>query len=131
MTDTAIEKETLVIGVYGEKEDFYSLKSVIEALADRFNVNVDFVPSNEPFLHPYRQAFVKIFGKTAGYVGQLHPAVAKTKKFDPALYIAEIDLDVFIDNALDFLPFVPVSKFPSIQRERILVGVVVAGFGIV
>ena len=117
MTDTAIEKETLVIGVYGEKEDFYSLKSIVEALADRFNVTMDFVPSNEPFLHPYRQAFVKINGKAAGYLGQLHPAVTKTRKFDPALYIAEIDLDVFIENTSDFLPFVPVSKFPSIQRD--------------
>ena len=117
MTDTAIEKETLVVGVYGEKEDFYSLKSVIEALADRFNVNMDFVPSDEPFLHPYRQAFIKINGKTAGYIGQLHPAVTKTRKFDPALYIAEINLDDFIDNASDFMPFVPVSKFPSIQRD--------------
>jgi phenylalanyl-tRNA synthetase beta chain len=117
MTDTAIEKETLVIGVYGEKEDFYSLKSIVEALADRFNVTMDFVPSNEPFLHPYRQAFVKINSKAAGYLGQLHPAVTKTRKFDPALYIAEIDLDVFIENTSDFLPFVPVSKFPSIQRD--------------
>ena len=117
MTDTAIEKETLVIASFGENEDFYSLKGVLEALADRFNVPVDFIVSDEPFLHPYRQAFVTVGDKKIGYIGQLHPAVAKTRKFDPELYIAEINLDDFIDNAADFLPFVPISKFPSIQRD--------------
>ena len=117
MVDTANEKETLVIAVFGEGEDFYSLKEILAALADRFNVPLDFTPSNEPFLHPYRQAFVKIGEKAAGYIGAIHPAVAKTRKFDPALYIVEIDLDMFIDAATDFLPFVPVSKFPSIERD--------------
>ncbi len=117
MTDTAIEKETLVLATFGEKRDFYSLKGIFEALADRFNVAVDFIPSDEPFLHPYRQAFITIAGKKIGYIGQLHPAVAKTRKFDAELYLAEIDLDAFIDNATDFLPFVAISKFPSIQRD--------------
>ena len=117
MTDTAIEKETLVLASYGEKVDFYTLKGVVEALADRFNVPVDFEASDETFLHPYRQAFVTINGEKVGYIGQLHPAVAKTRKFDPELYIAEIDLDIFIDHTRDFLPFVPISKFPSIERD--------------
>ena len=117
MTDTAIEKETLILASYGEKEDFYTLKGVVEALADRFNVEVDFVASDETFLHPYRQAFITIGGAKVGYIGQLHPAVAKTRKFDPELYISEIDLDTFIDHATDFLPFVPISKFPSIERD--------------
>ncbi len=117
MTDTAIEKETLILASFGEKVDFYTLKGVVEALADRFNVPVDFVASDETFLHPYRQAFITINGEKVGYIGQLHPAVVKTRKFDPELYISEIDLDAFIDHSKDFLPFVPISKFPSIERD--------------
>ena len=117
MVDTAIEKETLVIALYGEKQDFYALKGILEALADRFNVPIDFRPAEEPFLHPYRQASVLIGDQKGGYIGQIHPSILKGRKFDPELYIAEIDLDYFIDHASDYMPFVPISKFPSIQRD--------------
>ena len=121
VTETAIEKETLVLAVYGEKEDFYSLKSVLEALASRFNVELDFAQSDEPFLHPYRQASVKIGDNAIGFLGEIHPAVTNQKKVDERIYIAEIDLDLFIDATVDFLPFVPVSKFPLIERDLALV----------
>ncbi|HCU56104.1 MAG TPA: phenylalanine--tRNA ligase subunit beta [Clostridiales bacterium] len=121
VTDTAIEKETLALAVFGEKEDFFSLKSVIESLAERFRIALDFTPSDEPFLHPYRQAFILVNGKKIGYIGEMHPAVTKQRKFDEKLYVAELDLDVFFEYAVEFLPFVAVSKFPSIERDLALV----------
>ena len=121
VTDVAIEMETLVLAAFGEKEDFYSLKSVLEALADRFNVELDFHPEEEPFLHPFRQAGVYIGEQKIGYIGEMHPAVTKQRKFDARLYLCEINLDAFIDHVVDFLPFVPVSKFPAIERDLALV----------
>ena len=121
VTDTAIEKETLVLAAYGENESFYSLKSVLEALAARFNVTIDFSVSYEPFLHPYRQALVKVGDKTIGMIGEMLPSIVKQRKVDDRIYVAEIDLDLFIDAAVDFRPFVPVSKFPSIERDLALV----------
>ena len=117
MTDVAIERETLVLAAYGENEDFYSLKGTLEALCDRFNVSVDFRPSAEPFLHPFRQAEVYIGENRIGYIGEMHPAITKQRKFESRLYLAEIDLDQFIDEVVDFLPFVSVSKFPAIERD--------------
>ena len=114
--DTAIETETLIIASYGEG-DFYALKSTLESLAAWFNVQLDFVPANEPFLHPYRQAFVSIGENKIGYIGEVHPAITKQHKFDEHLYITEIDLAAFIDASSDFLPYVPVSKFPAIERD--------------
>ena len=116
VVDTAIETETLILCSFGEG-DFYSLKSTLESLAAWFNVTLDFVPSDEPFLHPYRQAFVCIGDKKIGYIGEMHPAVTKPHKFDEHLYLSEIDLAQFIDASADFLPYVPVSKFPAIERD--------------
>ena len=121
MTDVAIEHETLALACYGEKEDFYSLKGTLEALFDRFNITADFRPSDEPFLHPFRQAAVYIEDKKVGYIGEMHPAVTKQRKVETRLYIAEIDFDSVVDNVKDFLPFVPVSKFPAIERDLALV----------
>ena len=116
VTDTAIETETLILSSYGEG-DFYALKAKLESLAKWFNVALDFNPSNEKFLHPYRQAFVTIGSKKIGYIGQIHPRITAQHKLDAELYIAEINLAAFIDSASDFLPFVPVSKFPAIERD--------------
>ena len=116
VVDTAIETETLVLCSYGEG-DYYSLKSVLESLADWFNVSVEFVPSNEPFLHPYRQAFVYVGEKKIGFIGEMHPRITKQRKFDEELYVAEVNLAAFIEASSDFLPFVPVSKFPAIERD--------------
>lgn len=121
VVDTAIEKETLALAVYGEKEDFYSLKSTIEALGDRFHVSFEFAPSDEPFLHPFRQANILIGEEKIGYLGEMHPAVLKHRKFEERLYIAELNLDLFMEHVTDFLPFVPVSKFPAIERDLALV----------
>ncbi|MCR4726689.1 MAG: phenylalanine--tRNA ligase subunit beta [Clostridia bacterium] len=117
MTDTAIEIETLVLSAFGEGEDFYTLKNVLEQLADKLNVTLDFEVSNEPFLHPYRRADVLLDGKKLGYIGQIHPKITKAHKFDAPLYIAEIDLAALIEASCEFKPFVPVSKYPAIERD--------------
>jgi len=117
VVDTANEIETLALAAFGEKEDFYSLKGVLEALGNKFNVNLDFRPSAEPFLHPYRQANVLLGEEVIGYIGQMHPFVTKGRKFEEELYIAEINLAKFIEQLKEFLPFVPVSKFPAIERD--------------
>ena len=116
VVDTAIETETLILASYGDG-DFYSLKSTLESLAAWFNVQLDFVPSDEPFLHPYRQAFVFIGEKKIGYIGEMHPSITKQHKFDDHLYLSEIDLASFIEASADFMPYVPVSKFPAIERD--------------
>ena len=116
VVDTAIETETLILSSFGDG-DFYSLKSTLESLAAWFNVDLDFVPADEPFLHPYRQAYVYIGEKKIGYIGEVHPAITKAHKFDEHLYLSEIDLAQFIAASADFMPYVPVSKFPAIERD--------------
>ena len=116
VVDTAIETETLVLCSYGEG-DFYSLKSTLESLAAWFNVALDFTPAQEPFLHPYRQANVCIGEAKIGCIGEMHPRITGQRKFEDHLYIAEIDLSAFIKASSDFMPYVPVSKFPAIERD--------------
>lgn len=39
---------------------------------------VEFIPSNnQAAMHPGRTAVIKINGRVAGFVGQIHPATAK------------------------------------------------------
>jgi phenylalanyl-tRNA synthetase beta chain len=57
--------------------DFFALKGVLEALAASLGTSISLDPRTEPFLHPGRAAAISIGGADAGWIGELHPAVAR------------------------------------------------------
>ena len=52
VTDQPDEVPAICLGMYGEGEDFFTLKGLLETLFSRFGAAVEYVPSAEPFLHP-------------------------------------------------------------------------------
>jgi phenylalanyl-tRNA synthetase beta chain len=58
--------------------DFFALKGALEALCRQFGTEADFVEMDEPFLHPGRAAEVRLNGHPSGWLGELHPLVART-----------------------------------------------------
>jgi phenylalanyl-tRNA synthetase beta chain len=56
---------------------FFALKGVLELLGTELGVGVSLDPRPEPFLHPGRAAAVEIGGEAAGWLGELHPLVAR------------------------------------------------------
>jgi phenylalanyl-tRNA synthetase beta chain len=56
---------------------FYELKGVLEALCGQLDVPVRLSPVQMPFLHPGRSAAVEIGPGPAGWLGELHPLVAR------------------------------------------------------
>ncbi len=115
--DTAIEIETLMMATFGEKEDFFTLKNALTQLMAKLNVELTFIAGEETFLHPGRQADIFLNAKKIGYIGQLHPSVAKSNKIDQNVYVSELDLAAVVQASQDFLPFVPIGKFPAMQRD--------------
>jgi phenylalanyl-tRNA synthetase beta chain len=61
----------------GEAADFFALKGVLEALAGQLGVELGFAEAGEPFLHPGRSAAVEIDGDAIGWIGEIHPLVAR------------------------------------------------------
>lgn len=95
-----IEKEHLCIVQSGrllyswDKEievSFFSIKGLIEEL---FKYKLTFVPAYYSVLHPGRTANILYQGDVVGFVGEIHPDIAKTLKL-PRIYLAEIDIEVF------------------------------------
>jgi phenylalanyl-tRNA synthetase beta chain len=69
----------------GEPADFFALKAVLEALAGQLGVELGFTEASEPFLHPGRAAAVEIDGVAAGWIGEIHPLVAREWDLDVAV----------------------------------------------
>lgn len=56
---------------------FYEAKGVLAALCAQLKAPFALVPAGEPFLHPGRAARIEIAGRAAGWLGELHPLVAR------------------------------------------------------
>jgi phenylalanyl-tRNA synthetase beta chain len=79
--------------------DFYALKGVLEALCGRFGIGVRLEPGAEPFLHPGRAAAAFVGDEPAGWIGELHPAVA-----------ADWDLPAGTAFELDIAPLIAATR---------------------
>ena len=75
----------------GTAADFFSLKGVLEGLAAKLGVGLEFRPASESFLHPGRSAEVTVEGAVAGWVGEVHPLVCRAWDVDAAAGF-EVDL---------------------------------------
>ena len=100
--------------------DFYDLKADVEALlacagsADEFS----FVAGEHPALHPGQTARIERNGNLVGFMGALHPELAKTLGIDQPVYLFEL---VLAEIACGRLPeFQELSRFPEVRRDLAL-----------
>jgi phenylalanyl-tRNA synthetase beta chain len=74
------------------KADFFAAKGVLESLGQALRVALECTPADQPFLHPGRSACVRSDGTEIGWLGELHPLVAREWDLDGAAAI-ELDFD--------------------------------------
>ena len=117
LTEQPDELATMSIGVYGKDEDFFSLKGIIEAICKISGAHTQYERSNEPYLHPGRQALVKANNKEFAVFGEVHPTVASNYGIEERVYIAEIKLDVLLGIEKRKTIYKPLPKFPAVERD--------------
>ena len=116
------EVEKLAFTVWDKEYDFYNLKSAVEAILEQFNVEYDYITSNAEFLHPGRSADIILAnGLNIGSFGQIHPDVYENYELNVQTFIAELDFEALIANAVPFKGYKNLPKFPSVARDFALV----------
>jgi phenylalanyl-tRNA synthetase beta chain len=97
--------------------DFFSVKAVLAALLDTLRVPWRVEHAREPFLHPGRSARVLAADEPAGWLGEIHPAVARAWDLDAAAGF-ELDLGV-IEQAAEYVThYADVTSFPAVLQDR-------------
>ena len=97
--------------------DFFYAKGIVEALFDKLEVSVDYVPTKDlASMHPGRTADIVLDGQTIGFLGQVHPQTAKNYGI-PETYVAEINLSAVEAALQPAQPFVEITKFPAVSRD--------------
>ncbi|MBM6828100.1 phenylalanine--tRNA ligase subunit beta [Anaerotignum lactatifermentans] len=119
LTELPDEVPTLTVGMYG-KMDFYDLKGIVEHLMSVLGIGDKAEYTTETglsWMHPGRTASVSIDGKTVGYLGELHPAVAKNYEIGTKAYLAVLNMEELIDASNLVSVYQPLPKFPAITRD--------------
>ena len=117
------EPKILVLGTYGTDETFFTLKGELEAVFTALRISrVSYeADSSNPSYHPGRCAKVSAKGKTLGYIGQVHPIVARNYGIDCEVYCAEINMSELFELRLPEATYVPLPKYPTVSRDLAIV----------
>ncbi|MGQ5314382.1 phenylalanine--tRNA ligase subunit beta [Xanthomonas arboricola pv. corylina] len=102
-------------GEPARKVDFHDLKGDLMALAAASGAVLEFQPSAQPFGHPGRSADIHRDGVCIGWIGQVHPRLAKTLDIDVDVIAFELQLTALVKRALPRAG--ELSRFPSVRRD--------------
>jgi phenylalanyl-tRNA synthetase beta chain len=98
--------------------DFFAAKGYLTAMLDTLRVDWRVEPATEPFLHPGRSAQVVVGdGEVVGWVGELHPLVAREWELEGAVAAFEVDLDRVVAHATVVPHFQDLTSFPPVRQD--------------
>ena len=107
------------IGVETES-DLWKAKGIVEGALSEIGLSAVFAQDvAEPFLHPGRQARVRVAERDLGFFGELHPTVQEGLGLKFPVYVWELDLDAVVAllDAAKPAQSVRIGEFPGTQRE--------------
>jgi phenylalanyl-tRNA synthetase beta chain len=97
--------------------DFYAAKALVEALLGAVGLACIVEPGERPFLHPGRTAAVLAAGRELGWIGELHPSVARAWDLDGTVAAFELDADLIAELAPGPQPYRDVTSFPAVLQD--------------
>jgi len=130
---TVLNQEMMLAGlVSGRREpeqwstkaqnvDFYDVKGHIESIFSLTGCleKICFETAEHPVLHPGQSACIKRDGDRIGWLGAVHPQVAKLLDLDHTMYLFEIKADSLQAGRLP--KYQAVSRYPAIRRDLSIV----------
>jgi len=120
LTELPGEPQKLVFAI--TDADFFKMKAVVEKLLQTLRIKkTDYVAGGEVYFHPGRAARIMSAGKQVGEMGQIHPDVQKNFGIDCEIYVAQLDLDALLSCASAQTRFVPLPKYPALERDLALI----------
>jgi phenylalanyl-tRNA synthetase beta chain len=108
-------------GAARDAADFYDLKADVAALialtGEDAALNVE--AAELGCLRPGRAARILRRGQAVGWLGELHPSLARTLGLNTAPLLFELEVNVCFDS--NILKYKGISKFPSVRRDLAVV----------
>lgn len=121
LTEYPDERDHLCVGVFGEDEDFFSIKGIAEKIGESLFLQFTYAPCKKSYLHPYQTAAIYCNGIEIGYVGKVAYEVAEKLSLRTDAYLLEIDMKSIPGLYESKTAFTPLPKYPVENRDLALV----------
>ena len=99
--------------------NFYQLKGIVDFYLDELGVNgpVTYQATDQHAeMHPGRTADVYVHGHCVGFIGQVHPKIAKAFHVQPT-YVFELDLHHLAQMPKSDQRYQKISRYPAVERD--------------
>lgn len=96
--------------------DFYLVKGIIEGLSEYLNVPFEFKQAVIEDMHPGRAATIYLDDKLIGFMGQIHPNLAKKQDLKET-FVFDLNLEFILGMDRKELLYTPIPKYPSMIRD--------------
>ncbi len=113
------ERKQFTLGMYGDG-DFYTMKGVVEEFFDKIGMHrkETYDPNaGRPYLHPGRQANIFYDGTAVGFLGEVHPDVARGYGIGERAYVAVLDMPAILPFASFDRKYEGIAKYPAVSRD--------------
>lgn len=113
------EQDSLVLATYGSKENFYTVKGMIEELFQTLGIpDVTYEQESEyGVYHPGRCARILYQDMELGIMGEVHPDVAERYGVGTRCYCAELAFHNVMKIANIERLYKPLPKYPAMTRD--------------
>ena len=101
--------------------DFFAAKGVLAALLGTLRVPWSVLAAGTPFLHPGRAAAVIVGDAEIGWLGELHPLVAREWDLERPVAAFEVDLGRVIAAAPEVPLYEDLTSFPEVREDLAVV----------
>lgn len=102
--------------------DFFTAKGVVQALAHSVGVRLIEIPAENTYGHPGRQVELHNRDVRVGWVGEIHPLVAREFGVDGPCAVWGLDIGALVQSRTSVRPeFQPVLSVPASTRDLALV----------
>lgn len=114
-----LEQEDIMIGIYGEKYDYFTLKGIVEELLDTVGIKAYDIErvSDNPIFHPGRTAALSVNGKPLATIGEIHPAVRENFSIGTRCFVAQISMTTLLEERETSKVYRSLPKFPAVTRD--------------
>ena len=99
---------------------FYELRGVLEDVCQVLGIEPRLAPARPSFLHPGRAAEIELGGVSAGWLGELHPLVAREWDL-PGGFAFELDLAAMTEAGALTERFDDVATHPAVYEDLAVV----------
>jgi phenylalanyl-tRNA synthetase beta chain len=102
--------------------DFFAVKGVVEGLSGQLGTELSVEPTEQPFLHPGRAAWVAFGGRRAGWLGEIHPLVLRRWEIEGPAAGFEIDLaELIAASGAGLESYEDVTTHPGVFQDLAVV----------